>query len=48
MKHRAEVERVNQELVLTKASLAKETEWKMQLEQNYKKILQEKRSMLGQ
>ncbi len=47
-KYKGEVERLQEEIILVKATLAKETEWKLQLEQNYKGLLQEKRDLLAQ
>ena len=48
VKYKSEIERLKEEITLVKATLAKETEWKLQLEQNYKKAMQEKRDLLSE
>ncbi len=43
-----EVAKLKEELTLLKAMFVKETEWKLQLEENYKRAMQEKRDLLAQ
>ncbi len=47
-KYRNEIERLHGELKLARASLNRETEWKTQVEENYKKLMVEKRQLLSQ
>ncbi len=47
-KYKNEIRRLKDEAELVKATLVKEAEWKLQLEQNYRKCVEEKRELLSQ